>query len=589
MRCLKTISRILILIFFIINAVLCFAKQEECADKILSPYFFVKNEDSDGDQLPLKSTSVIAHIAGVIADVNVMQVYKNEGKTPLEAIYIFPASTKAAVYGMRMTIGKRTIIAKIEKREEARREYETAKKQGKRASLLEQHRPNVFQMNVANILPGEQITVELSYTELLVPTDRIYEFVYPTVVGPRYSNLPADTTRTSEKWVQNPYLHEGEAPTYGLDITVHIAGGMPVQKVCCPSHRVNIDYDGLSVAAIKLHESEKYGGSNRDYILQYQLGGGKIESGLLLYPGDQENFFLMMLQPPERVAKSQIPPREYIFIVDVSGSMHGFPLNISKKLVKNLIGNLRPIDRFNILFFSGGSMVLSEKSLSATLENIQQGIKVLESKKGSGSTQILPALEKALAMPKPDGYSRTVIIATDGYVRVEAEVFDLIRHRLGDANMFAFGIGSSVNRHIIEGMARVGMGEPFVVTQPTEAWDKAKLFRKYVESPVLTSIEVGFDNFKVHDVEPSSIPDVMAQRPVIVFGKWTGNPRGKIVLRGIAGDRPYTDGIDVSKVKPLKINSALRNRGQGIESPHSPIITDFNPTTSASKKLPIWV
>ena len=184
----------------------------EEANKTLSPYFFVKSDDPSVDQLPLKSTSADVKVVGVIADVIVTQVYKNEGKKPLEAIYVFPASTRAAVYGMKMTIGKRTIIAKIQERKEARRQYEEAKQQGKSASLLEQQRPNVFQMNVANILPGDVIQVELKYTELLVPTDGIYEFVYPTVVGPRYSNQPAETALPSQKWVENPYFHQGESP-----------------------------------------------------------------------------------------------------------------------------------------------------------------------------------------------------------------------------------------------------------------------------------------------------------------------------------------------------------------------------------------
>ncbi|HBA55343.1 MAG TPA: trypsin, partial [Syntrophorhabdus aromaticivorans] len=182
--------------------------------------FFVKSDDPDTDRLPLKSTSAEVNIAGVIADVKVAQVYKNEGKKPIEAIYIFPASTRAAVYGMKMTIGKRVIEAKINKREEARRQYEEARDQGKSASLLEQRRPNVFQMNVANIMPGDEIRVDLKYTELLVPTDKIYEFAYPTVVGPRYSNQSAETAPPSERWVQNPYLRQGKAPTYGFDITV---------------------------------------------------------------------------------------------------------------------------------------------------------------------------------------------------------------------------------------------------------------------------------------------------------------------------------------------------------------------------------
>ena len=167
------------------------------------------------DRLPLKSTSAAVHIAGVIADVTVTQVYKNEGKQPLEAIYVFPASTRAAVYGDEDDHRRaRSSRPKIKKREEARQEYEQAREQGRSASLLEQQRPNVFQMNVANIMPGDEIKVELNYTELLVPTDRVYEFVYPTVVGPRYSNQKAETAPAPSAGSQNPYLHQGEAPTY---------------------------------------------------------------------------------------------------------------------------------------------------------------------------------------------------------------------------------------------------------------------------------------------------------------------------------------------------------------------------------------
>jgi Ca-activated chloride channel family protein len=529
----------------------------EEANKTLSPYFYVKSDGPAVDQLPLKSTSADVKVVGVIADVTVRQIYKNEGKTPLEAIYIFPASTRAAVYGMRMTIGKRTIIAKIEERKEARRQYEEAKQQGKSASLLEQQRPNVFQMNVANILPGDAIQVELKYTELLVPTDGIYEFVYPTVVGPRYSNQPAETARPSQKWVENPYLHQGEAPTYTFDITADLAGGLPIQNIACTSHKVNIDYDGPSRASIKLDPSDKNAG-NRDFILKYRLAGGKVQSGVLLFEGEKENFFLLMLQPPKRVGLSQIPPREYIFIVDVSGSMYGFPLDISKKLLKDLIGNLRPTDRFNVLLFSGGSSLMSEQSLPATSENIHHAINLIERQRGGGGTELLPALKRALSSTRSEGYSRSVVIATDGYVMVEEEVFDLIRKHLGDANMFTFGIGSSVNRHLLEGMARVGMGEPFVISKPEETREKAEKFRKMIESPVLTKIKVDFGKFNVYDVEPLSIPDVFAERPVIIFGKWRGKPTGEITLHGMTSGGPYLNKIDIRKERPLKSNSALQ-------------------------------
>ena len=529
----------------------------EEANKTLSPYFFVKSDDPSVDQLPLRSTSAEVKVVGVIADVIVTQVYKNEGKTPLEAIYIFPASTRAAVCGMKMTIGKRTIIAKIQERKEARRQYEEAKQQGKSASLLEQQRPNVFQMNVANILPGDVIQVELKYTELLVPTDGIYEFVYPTVVGPRYSNQPVETALPSQKWVENPYFHQSESPTYTFDITANLSAGLPIQNVVCTSHKVDIQYDGSSRASIKLDASEKNGG-NRDFILKYQLAGGKVQSGLLLFEGEKENFFLLMLQPPKQVNVSQIPPREYILIVDISGSMYGFPLDISKKLLKDLIGKLRPTDKFNVLLFSGGSSLMSEQSLPATSENIRQAINLIEKQRGGGGTELLPALKRALSLGRSEGYSRSVVIATDGYVMVEEEVFDLIRKNLGDANMFTFGIGSSVNRHLLEGMARVGIGEPFVISKPEETREKAEKFRKMIESPVLTKVKVDFGKFEVYDVEPLSIPDVFAERPVIVFGKWRGRPTGEITLNGMTSGGPYVNKIDIRKEKPLKSNSALQ-------------------------------
>jgi len=401
-------------------------------DQTLSPYFLVSSPDAALDSLPLKSTSAHVNISGVIADVTVTQVYGNQGSKPLEAIYVFPASTRAAVHGMKMTIGERVVEAKIRKREEARQEYEAARDAGKNASLLEQQRPNVFQMNVANIMPGDEVKVELRYTELIVPTDQVYEFMYPTVVGPRYVNKTAADVPASEHWTKNPYLHQGEPPTYAFDIKVVLAAGMPINEVTCPSHKVDTVFSGTSTAGITLDASEKQGG-NRDFVLRYRLDGAKIQSGLLLFEGEKENFFLLMMQPPKRVTTADIPGREYVFIVDVSGSMHGFPLDVSKKLLRDLIGKLRASDRFNVILFAGASSVMAERSVSATEANIARAIAFIDAQQGGGGTELLPALSRALALPREDGVSRTLVIATDGYVSVEAEAFDLIRKRLGES------------------------------------------------------------------------------------------------------------------------------------------------------------
>ncbi len=295
-----------------------YSKTQGADDRTLSPYFMVVGDDADLDRLPLKSTRASVKIAGVIADVQVTQVYHNEGIKPLEAVYVFPASTRAAVYGMKMTIGKRTIEAGIKKRQDARLAYEQARDEGRSASLLEQQRPNVFQMNVANILPGDEIRVELKYTELVVPEDRVYEFVDPTVTGPRYPGAG------SEPWPQTPTSTRDNPPAHAFDIQVGIHAGMPIREVSCPSHKVQVAYRGAETADVFLDRSESEGG-NRDFILRYRLDGERIQSGLLLSEGGKENFFLLMVQPPQRVKKTDIPGREYIFIVDVSGSMPASP------------------------------------------------------------------------------------------------------------------------------------------------------------------------------------------------------------------------------------------------------------------------
>lgn len=521
----------------------------ETDDKTRSPYFFVQSEEASVDRLPLKSTSVEADIAGVIADVRVTQVYQNEGPKPLEAIYIFPASTRAAVYGMKMTIGERTIIAKIDKREAARKTYEAARQAGKSASLLEQQRPNVFQMNVANIMPGDVIQVVLSYTELLIPTDAQYEFMFPTVVGPRYEDEARENP--PEAWVANPYLHAGEPPPSTFDISVSLTAGLPLQQIACSSHPVDTTYTETNQAQISLSQLEKAGG-NRDFILKYRLAGGKIDSGLILSSGEKENFFLLMVQPPERVSDIKLPPREYVFIVDVSGSMNGFPLSVSKKLLRNLIGNLRPTDQFNVLLFAGGTSVLSETPLPANPENINRAVHLIDHQRGGGGTRLLPALQRCITLPKSEGMSRNVVIVTDGYVSVEKEAFDLIATSLGTANVFTFGIGSSVNRYLIEGMARVGAGEPFVVTRLEAADATAEKFRHLIEYPALTGIRVDWNDLDVYDVSPAGIPDLLADRPVVIFGKWRGALAGGISVRGQSGDNVYEKTLSVDTATVLK-------------------------------------
>lgn len=526
-------------------------------DKTLSPYFVVISNNPETDGLPLKATSVKTDIVGSIADVTVTQVYVNTGKNALEAIYTFPMSTRAAVYAMQMRIGDRRITAKIEEKKKARDDYEKAKQEGKRASLLEQSRPNVFTMNVSNLMPGDTIEVTLRYTELLVPEKGVYTFVYPTVVGPRYSS-PKHENGPDDGFVNTPYTHEGEAPTYTYDYALTIHGAMPLQDVKCTTHKMNLSTPNLRTATLRLDPSEKQGG-NRDVIVSYSLQGNKIESGVMLYEGQDENFFLAMVQPPKRIQKEDIPPREYVFIVDVSGSMWGFPMDITKQLMRNLIVNLNPNDKFNVVLFSSNADIFSPTSVDATAENMEKAIEFIKGANKWSGTEVLDALKTAYAIPMADeDMARTFVIATDGYVDVEKACFEMVRKNSDKANFFAFGIGSSVNRYLIEGMAFAGGGEPFVVTKKEEAARQAERFREYINTPVLTHIGFATKGFKAYDVEPIAIPDMMAERPILIYGKYKGKATGKITLIGKVGRKNWKETFDLSKYKADTANAALR-------------------------------
>ena len=536
----------------------------------LSPYLYVAGGDPSHDQVPLKKSWAEVDIAGVIAAVRVHQVFENTGSKPIEAIYVFPASTRAAVHAMRMKIGTRTIDAKIERKAEARAHYEAAKQSGKRASLLEQERPNVFTTSVANIMPGDRIEVELDYSELVVPDNATYEFVYPTVVGPRYaggasSKTDHKTDHKTDQWMANPHLPEGKPEPYAWDLKVHLQTGIGLKDVSSPSHKIAVSYAGPSTADIKLDQG---GGGNKDFVLRYRLAGDKIETGLLQFeePAAElghpaEKFFALLVEPPKRPVLADIPGREFIFLLDVSGSMHGFPIDTTKELMRNLLPSLRPTDHFNLVFFSGANYVWSRSgSRPATDSNIKEGLDVILKQYGSGGTELMGGLQSAYGIPPVGkGVSRTVVVVTDGYVGIEAQAFRFIRERLDQANLFAFGIGSSVNRALIEGMARAGLGEPFVVLGPHKAAEQAEKLRQMIDRPLLTNIEVRFGDAGAYEVAPEKIPDLLTERPLLIYGKYRGDKPTRIEITGRTGRGAFKHTVDLRPADARKENAALRS------------------------------
>ncbi|MDP3138213.1 MAG: VIT domain-containing protein [Burkholderiaceae bacterium] len=418
-------------LFFLLACVLFFSAayafaayafaEDDCGDcdRSLAPRLWIPDGNPATDRLPLKSSQADIVIDGPIARVTVTQRYGNAGMRAINARYVFPGSTRAAVQGLTMNIGQRTIRAKIKEKEEAKKIFEAAKQAGKHAALLDQKRPNVFMMDVANIMPGDEVELTLQYSELLVPDQGVYELVYPTVVGPRYGGDPVQAAQDAE-WVANPYAKnkaDGSNPArIETGIQVHLASPIPVSDLRSVQHKIATKWLDDKRVDIGLDPSERDAG-NRDFILRFRLQGDRINSGLMTYEWNGEHYFLMMAQPPRHVDAAQVMKREYLFVVDVSGSMHGFPLDTAREVMRELLGKLRPEESFNILFFSGGSTVLSSVPLPATPANLQRAMAMMKAYDGGGGPNWFrpwKRLSTCRARPTPRAaswWSRTAISA----------------------------------------------------------------------------------------------------------------------------------------------------------------------------------
>lgn len=558
---LTAMKPLLRLTYFAIVYGLLFAASKAETEQHAAPYFqVVGNGDERSDEgLPLKSSAAKVDIAGTIAHVKLTQRYGNTGKIPIEAIYVFPASTRAAVHGMTLTTGGRVIAARIRESAKAKVEYAAAKAEKKTAALLEEHRPNVFQMSVANLLPGDDIEVEIEWTETIPAVDATYEFVFPTVVGPRYTGGAAGS---GETWTANPHLKSGTPDPATITLTANLTTTLPLAEVKCPSHPVVVDFKGKDKAAVRLETKSGEDAANRDFILRWKLGNDQVDAGLLLHKGSETNHFLLQVAPPPRVTLELIAPRDYVMVLDVSGSMAGFPLDTAKGLLRKLVGGLRADDTFNVVRFATDSGAMSPEPLAANAENIALAMEFIDEQGARGGTELCAAVKQALALPGGENRSRSVLLITDGFVSAEAETAELVRKNIGTANLFTFGIGASVNRELLERVARAGGGEPVVVTSGKEAESAAGKFRELVSNPVLAKVRITAEGVTLGSIEPDPHPDVFAARPLIVTGTWSGEPKGKIIVRGIGGN-----GAAFEKVIDLAEAAA-----KGVAHPELPVL-----------------
>ncbi len=510
--------------------------------------------------LPLKGTKVRAEIAGFLATVQVQQTFVNPLQRPIEAVYVFPLPERAAVHDLLMVVGDRRIRGVIKERGEARQIYEAARAAGKTAALLDQERPNIFTQSVANILPGEEIVVELTFVQDLQYRDGRYEWSFPLRVGPRFIPGKVATGRQGTGWspdteevpdasrITPQLLRRGERPGYDVDIEVDLDAGLAIEAIACPTHQVMLERKGPEAAHVKLSPKDTI--PNKDFVLRYEVAGAKPRFAWLTEKDERGGFFLLMLQPRRPAAQKTLAPREYVFVVDTSGSMRGFPLQQAKALMRKALQGMTQGDTFQVVGFAGSASFLFERPQAATKPNIEEAIAKVDSLQGGGGTRFLPALDLALNSPRDPGRARVVLFLSDGYIGYENEVLRYLRSNLKGANLFPMGVGSSVNRFLIEGMARMGEAEPFYLLPKEEPGPVVDRFYSYVSKPSLTDIELDWGTLPVEDLSPAYLPDLFADRPLFVVGRYFDGGRGKLTVRGRLAGKPYSETLEVELPEP---------------------------------------
>ncbi len=528
----------------------------------------IDDEGRPKELCPLKHTDVDVAISGFIARVTLTQQFKNPYDEPIEAVYTFPMSDRAAVDSMTMVIGDRVIKGVIKRREEARRIYEAAKQAGQTASLLDQERPNIFTQSVANIMPGAGIDITISYVEYLKYEDGEYEYSFPMVVGPRY--IPGQPTPPPDDAIQPdvvtglrpgpvstdqvpdasritpPVTPKGTRAGHDIAVRVHLDAGVAIQDVRSELHEVVVERPSDNEAAVTLKAKDEI--PNRDFVLRYAVAGAEIDDAVLVHAGEHGGFFTLILQPPERVAPEEITPKEMIFVIDRSGSMSGFPIEKAKKTMRLCIEQMNPNDTFNLVSFSSGLGYCFEKPMLNTPENRKRALEYLDDLHGSGGTEMMKAIHAALENQNDPERLRVVCFMTDGYIGNDMAILDAIQKNAGTARVFAFGIGNSVNRFLIEGMARAGRGASEVVTLAADGDDAVERFHERVHSPILTDITVDFGALAIEDVypDPGAIPDLFAARPLMLKGRYTMSGEGVITVRGQTAAGPFERAITVT-------------------------------------------
>ena len=502
---------------------------------------------SPTDRFILKETRVEAEISGVVARVRVSQVFQNPYAERLEARYVFPLPENAAVDAYSFQTGESVITGEIKRREEAHKAYEQARDEGRKAALLEQERANVFSQSVANIPPGEDITVHIEYVHPLdIDGDR-YVFRFPMVVGPRYiPGSPVTRPNVGRGWARDTtqvpdasritpqYLAPGMRNGNDVFISVTLDAGMPVQETLAVTHELDVKQTSETTATISLKNQSTI--ADKDFVLEYRLAGADTVLASLTHRGENssEGSLMLVLQPKWNVEPTEYAAREVILVLDTSGSMNGSAISQLRIFAQHVLDSINPQDDFRVVAFSDTPWAFQPDAVPANPANIEAAKQFVRGLSSGGGTEMLSALELALEPQRGESSQpRYLILMTDALVGNDDSILGYLQKpRFADARVFPVAFGAAPNDYLIGRAAELGRGFSTQVTNQDNPAEIAKRVNQKTSKPYMTDLEIDWGGLSVKDLIPAKLPDMYAGQPLVIMGRYDKSGSGDVTLRG---------------------------------------------------------
>ncbi len=558
-------------------------------DRTLQPLTEIGiNEAQDGSLLfktdtpnrylkaPMVSTDVKMKISGPVIRTTLSQTFQNNSDEWVEGVYVFPLPEKAAVDRLRIVVGGRFIEGKIKEKKQAKKIYETAKAQGKKASLVEQLRPNMFSASVANIGPHESVAIQIEYQDKSEIKHGVASLTFPMTVAPRFSP-PSEIIKVAtaegstmpvvldpvldRHLISPPLMNPKDEPVEYLrlpvSIDIELDAGFDLANIDSPYHKVSVNQIDSDSAHITLSAGEVP--ANRDFQLNWQAQRSHEPQRAVFKETIGETSYLMtMMSPPlpEAPIILDTHAREVLFIIDTSGSMGGTSIVQARRALKLGLKQLGPEDSFNITRFSNDYSKFSGHPIPATKENIQRAMRYVNGLKAKGGTMMKPALSDNFQIKTDDERLRQIIFITDGAIGNETELFALVKDKLGDARMFPVGIGSAPNRFFMSRAAKFGRGTMVMIGKVDEVETEMGELFAALENPVLTNLQLSLKD--EGEAYPSRLPDLYDGEPVVSIVKLASHemPRS-LTISGDYADKSYTGRVDISQATAAKGLSVL--------------------------------